>query len=86
VVIIEWPAMHVAGHSHAREADMNTLVNISRSEAAKRRNLGVVMALIALTIAAAQVFSGDLSRWWRCAVFVPAWAAALGFLQAHYST
>ena len=65
---------------------MNAVANISRREAMRRRNFGVVMALIALGVAIGLSVTGDMSRWWRCLVFVPAWAAALGFLQAHYST
>ena len=61
-------------------------ININPREAAKRRLFGFVMAIIAVAVALGLILSGDISRWWRCAVFVPAWAAALGFLQAHYST
>ena len=60
-------------------------INISRREAIKRRNLGVLMAAVAVAAAAALILT-DVSRLWRWIVFVPFLAAALGFLQAHYST
>ncbi len=61
-------------------------ININPREALKRRMIGIAMAAVAVASAVGLILSGDISRWWRCVVFLPAWAAALGFLQAHYST
>ena len=61
-------------------------ININPREAAKRRLFGIVMTVIAVAATVGLIFSSDISRWWRCVAFVPAWGAALGFLQAHYST
>jgi hypothetical protein len=44
------------------------------------------MAVVAIAATVGLILSDDISRWWRCVVFLPAWAAALGFLQAYYST
>ena len=65
---------------------MAAAFNISPREAAKRRLFGFVMAITAVAVAVGLILSSDISRWWRWVVFLPAWGAALGFLQAHYST
>ena len=65
---------------------MAAAININNKEVAKRRLIGIVMALAALAVAVGLILSDDISRWWRCVVFLPAWAAALGFLQAYHST
>jgi hypothetical protein len=61
-------------------------ININPREAQKRRLFGIAMAAVAIAAAVGLILSGDISRWWRCVVFLPAWASALGFLQAYHST
>ncbi len=59
--------------------------NIGPQEVRKRITLGIIAAVVALVSAAALLALGA-DGFWRAAVFVPAWLAGLGFLQARQRT
>jgi len=59
--------------------------NIGPGEVRKRLTFGIAAAVVALALAAVLVALGA-DRFWRAAVFVPAWLAGLGFLQARQRT
>ncbi len=59
--------------------------NIGPGEVKKRRSFGVVSGLVALAGAGFLVGLG-VDRSWRALLFVPAWLAALGYLQARQRT
>jgi hypothetical protein len=47
--------------------------------------MGLALLVLALGIAGALILAG-MDRWWRIALFLPFWAAALGFFQAREKT
>lgn len=59
--------------------------NLDRRGAYRRRAIGVV-SLAATAIALAVVLLGDVPRWWRLLVFLPAYGTAVGLLQARAKT
>ena len=59
--------------------------NIGPHERRKRLTFGV--ALIGATlVAGAMLIHADVARGWRILLFLPLWAAALGFFQARERT
>ena len=59
--------------------------NIGAGEVKKRLTFGIVMAVLTLVSTAALLGLG-VDRFWRAMLFVPAWLAGLGFLQARQRT
>jgi hypothetical protein len=59
--------------------------NIGPGEVKKRLTLGIVTAVLTLVCTAALLGLG-VDRFWRAMLFVPAWMAGLGFLQARQRT
>jgi len=47
--------------------------------------MGLAVLVLGLGLTAAMIFAG-LDRWWRMALFLPFWVAALGFFQAREKT
>lgn len=60
-------------------------MNIGPKEARKRQVMGVAMLSVGI-VAAFVLIRGDLSRWWRIALFLPFWMATLGYFQAKEKT
>lgn len=61
------------------------LINIGPRERRKRLVSGVVTLALTGGLAAYQLVAG-VGRSWRLALFVPLWAAGLGFFQAFDKT
>ena len=59
--------------------------NIGPREVKKRLSFGIVSGIVAVAGAAALLALG-VDRFWRALLFVPAWMAALGYLQARQRT
>lgn len=59
--------------------------NIGPSEVKKRLTFGIVTAGLTLVGTVALLGLG-VDRFWRAMLFVPAWMAGLGFLQARQRT
>ena len=61
------------------------LCNLDARGNRTRARVGAVLAVVTIAIAAA-VIASDASAWWALAAFLPAYGAAIGFLQAKAST
>jgi len=59
--------------------------NIGPSEVRKRRTFGTVTAVVTL-VGTALLLGLGADRFWRATLFLPAWMAGLGFLQARQRT
>lgn len=59
--------------------------NIGPGEIRKRVRFGVLMLAAGLVLAAVMI-AGGVERWWRVALFLPFWLAALGYFQAREKT
>ncbi len=55
--------------------------NINRAEIARRRSVGYI-GLVLFVVLLVALLALPLSRWFRIALFIPAFIAAIGFLQA----
>ena len=76
----------VNGHSRlVNVLTMSEAINIGPRERRKRRAMGVAALAAGAGLAFALVALGA-PRWWRAAVFLPMWIAALGLLQARERT
>ena len=64
---------------------MSQVVNIGPQERAKRRNVGIVMLLVAAGAAAWMISTGQPALW-RLALAAPIGIGVLGLLQAAGST
>jgi fatty acid desaturase len=63
----------------------NRVENIVDRGARLRRRAGVVWLIIAIAGAGVLIWTGE-PRWWRLALAVPYFLAAIGFLQARERT